>query len=220
MPDSLDDFFMRRFSRAREAGDMAEALEIWKQLVTRNFDRIRIHVRAFQFPGGQRMPVDHRDDATQDAYLRVLSMGAKFRGTCGPEFRAGLKRAVWFACMDYGRDLKEYEEPIAGSIDERYEHADAGRFDNAIERYLSAREQEATDIADSIAYILRERQLCEWAISQVANANYREILILTLLEGLAGNEIAERLAIHRDTVYKRRERALKKLEEVLRGHRP
>jgi DNA-directed RNA polymerase specialized sigma24 family protein len=54
----------------------------------------------------------------------------------------------------------------------------------------------------------------------VENDNYRAVLEPTYLEGLPGDEIAERLDISPDNVYARRSRGVKQLEEILRDHRP
>jgi DNA-directed RNA polymerase specialized sigma24 family protein len=41
---------------------------------------------------------------------------------------------------------------------------------------------------------------------------------MTYLEGLSGDEIAERLNITADNVYARRSRGMKQLEKILRDH--
>ena len=58
--------------------------------------------------------------------------------------------------------------------------------------------------------------LVVWGIAQVGNDGYREVLELTHLEQLSGEEIARRLQISDDNVYQRRRRGLKQLEMILR----
>jgi RNA polymerase sigma factor (sigma-70 family) len=221
MPDALDDFFIRRFARERDRGNMPAALEIWTELCVRSYDRVRGRVKTFQFPGGSRLPRADHDEATQDAFERVLAMGTNFRGHTGAEFRAALKRACWYACMDYGRELMAEDQHIGGSLDERYaDTAEAGRFDSVVEAYLRERaDLEALDEAAEESRAAAE-SLVHWAIGQIDNDNYRIVLELTFIERLSGEEIAERLDITLDNVYQRRKRALAKLEKILRDHRP
>src|SRR4051794_24326391 len=119
-----DDFFIRRYVRERDRGDMTRALEIWEELVVRSFDRVRVQVRTFRFPGGQRLDARHHDDATAAAFTRVYQLGTNFRGHTAAEFRAAAAAAVWHAVMDFGRAQMQYEKGIAGSLDERYAEAD------------------------------------------------------------------------------------------------
>src|SRR3954447_26872494 len=83
-----EDFFIRRYVRERDRGDMTRGLEIWEELVVRSFDRIRAQVRTFRFPGGQRLDTRHHDDATAAAFTRVYQLGTNFRGHTAAEFRA------------------------------------------------------------------------------------------------------------------------------------
>ena len=218
MPD--DDFFIRRFARARDRGDRDAALEIWREACVRKFDLVAGLIRGFTFPGGQPLQPDDRDDAQTECMTRILDMGHNFRGHSGAEFRAAIKRAVWYGCMDVGREVLAYEQHIGGSLDQRYEDGDGGVFDAIVERYLSEREQLAADVAEGAEEMAHFAELFDWAIDQVENENHRVVLELSFRERLSGEEIADRLGISIDNVYQRRSRGLKKVEEILRDHRP
>ena len=58
-----------------------------------------------------------------------------------------------------------------------------------------------------------------WAINQVSNDNYREVLQMTYQQQIPAEEIAERLGISMDNVYARRSRGLKEVETILRDSR-
>ncbi len=218
MPD--DDFFIRRFARERDRGEMDKALEIWREASVRKFDLVAGLIRGFRFPGGQPLQPADREDAQTECMTRVLDMGENFRGNTGAEFRAAIKRAVWFGCMDVGREVLAYEKHIGGSLDERYEESDGGMFDAAVERYLGDREELAADVAENAEEMEQMLELFDWAIDQVGNENYRVVLQLTFRDKLTGEQIADQLGITVQNVYKRRERGLTKVEEILRAHRP
>jgi len=215
-----DDFFIRRFARARDTGDDEAARQIWEDACLRKFDLVKGLARGHRFPGGQWLPVPDAEDAVTEAMERILKMGENFRGTTGAEFRAAIKRAVWFACMDTGRDVLAHEKHIGGSLDERYDDsAEAGPHDAAVERYLRERADVAADARSDDMQSQRAEELVRWAIAQITNEGYRAVLELTYIDRLSGDEIAARLGVDPNNVYKRRERGLKKLEEILRDHR-
>ena len=90
MPD--DDFFIRRFARARDTGDAEAARQIWEDACVRKFDLVQGLARGHKFPGGQRLAAADAEDAVSEAMQRILKMGENFRGTTGAEFRAAIKR--------------------------------------------------------------------------------------------------------------------------------
>jgi RNA polymerase sigma factor (sigma-70 family) len=214
-----DDELFLLYCRNRDGGDTARALELWQDLAVRNFDRVQQLVKAFTFPGGGRIHADRVADATQESFVRVMAMGKTFRESALGQFRLALVQCVRHACMDYGRKELRHDRRAGGSLDERYAGDDeAGPFDAAIARFSRERaELEAEALADEAA---REdaHELAHWGIAQIENANHREVLELTLIEGLAGDEIADRLGISPDNVYQRRHRGLKRLEGILRDH--
>src|SRR4051794_30730645 len=99
-----DQFLLRRFHVARNAGDLGAAREAWKQLTLNNFDRIKQIVKSFKFsPGGRGIPHFEWGSAASEAYLRVISMGVNFREREVGQFRAALVSCVENTCRDFGR---------------------------------------------------------------------------------------------------------------------
>ena len=207
------------YCRHRDGGDIGRALEFWQDLALRNFDRVQQLVKVFTFPGGERLPIDRVPDATQEAFVRVMAMGKTFREGALGQFRVALITCVNNACMDYGRKELRHDRRAAGSLDERYpDDEEAGPFDAALARHLRERaELEAETLAGEAARA-EAHDFVLWGIAQIENDNHREVLELTFIEGLAGDEIVDRLGISPDNVYQRRHRGLKRLEEVLRDH--
>ena len=210
---------LRRFARLRADGD--ERLhDVWEALVIRTFDRVQQSVKSFQFPGGQRLRDDQRDDAMQEVFFRLKDMAATFAGSSEGEYYAALRTCVWFACMDLGRAELRHESKAAGSLDEpAFDGGDRGRFDDALDHDAQRREAEARDRVETELHAQHAHDLVQWGVSQVRNESYREMLELTVFEGLDGDTIAARLDINAANVYTRRRRALEKLEEVLRDRR-
>ena len=211
---------IRRFAalRAKEDDGMHD---VWEVLVLRTFDRVQGLVRTFRFPNGERMPVDQRDDAVQDAYLRLKDMASTFDGASEGEYYAAQSKCVWYACMDAGRAELRHAKRSAGSSDEpAYEDGDRGRFDEALEADARRRDEDALEKLAEEARLQHAEELLAWGVSQIENANYREVLELTHFEKLDGAEIAKRLDTTTANVYQRRKRGTQKLEEVLRDRRP
>jgi RNA polymerase sigma factor (sigma-70 family) len=88
---------------------------------------------------------------------------------------------------------------------------------------LDAYDEELRARADDALREEQSRQeaegLVRWAIGRVRNDNYREVLELTYVAKLDGEQIAERLGITTDNVYQRRRRGVKELEKILRAPR-
>ena len=218
-----DDELIRRFCEHRDRGDLERARELWEHLAIANFDRVQQLVKAFRFPGGQPLPVEDVPDAIQEAFLRVISMGASFRESALGQFRAALRQCITNACMDFGRKELRHARHAAGSLDEMYEPGvEAGPYDAAIARHSLERESLEAEAADDEQRSVDAHDLLAWAIARVENDSHREVLELTYLEGLAADEIADRLGITMDNLYARRSRGVKRLEEILRdpGSRP
>jgi RNA polymerase sigma factor (sigma-70 family) len=218
-----EDELIRRFCEHRDRGDLERARELWEQLAIANFDRVQQLVKAFRFPGGQQLPVNDVQDAIQEAFLRVISMGANFRESALGQFRAALRQCITNSCMDFGRKELRHERHAAGSLDETYEPGDeAGRYDAAIARHSLERESLEAEAANDEQRSADAHDLLAWAITRVENDSHREVLEMTYLEGLAADEIADRLGVTMDNLYARRSRGVKRLEEILRdpGSRP
>jgi RNA polymerase sigma factor (sigma-70 family) len=214
-----DDHILALFCRHRDQSDLARASDLWELLAIRNADRVRQIVHAFRFPGGQALPHDDREDAAQEAFLRVVAMGASFRGAELGQFRAALVRCVRNACMDYGRKLLRHDQHAAGSLDERFADGEAaGPYDGAIARHSLDRALAAADDLADEERRLEAHDLVAWAVGEVEHDSNREVLELTLFAKLPADEIADRLGISMDNVYARRSRGMKRLEEILRDH--
>src|SRR4051794_11234546 len=218
-----DEELIKRFCDHRDRSDLQRARELWEQLAIANFDRVQQLVKAFRFPGGQPLAADDVPDAIQEAFLRVISMGANFRETALGQFRAALRQCVTNSCLDFGRKELRHAKHAAGSLDGAYEPGDeAGPYDAAIARLSLDREAQDAEAADDAQRSAAAHDLLAWGIAHVENDNHREVLEMTFLEGLAADEIADRLGITMDNLYARRSRGVKRLEEILRdpGSRP
>ena len=128
----------------------------------------------------------------------MISMGANFRESALGQFRAALRQCVGNACMDFGRKELRHEQHAAGSLDERYGPGDeAGPYDAAIARHSLERggaRRRAGRRREHAAP--RRTSLVAWAIAQVENDSYREVLEMTYIQRLAADEIADRLGHH------------------------
>ena len=217
-----DELLLRRYADAHDRGEREAATALWEQLAVNNFDRVRQIVKAFRFtPGGRGLPEHEWGSAATEAYMRVVAMGAGFRGREVGQFRAALVSCVQNSCRDYGRRELRHERRAAGSVDERFEpDGEAGPYDAALARYDAELREHALESLAAERDRRQAEELVAWAIAQVGNQGYREVLELTWLEKLSGEEIAARLGITSDNVYARRSRGLKELEKILRGARP
>ena len=113
-PDAL---LLRRYADAHDRGERELAAELWQQLAVNNFDRVQQIVKAFRFtPGGPRLPEHEWGSAANEAYLRVIAMGAGFRNREIGQFRAALVTCVQNACRDYGRKELRHEQARRGEL--------------------------------------------------------------------------------------------------------
>ena len=103
-------------------GERELAAELWQALAVNNFDRVQQIVKAFRFtPGGPGLPEHEWGSAANEAYLRVIAMGAGFRNREIGQFRAALVTCVQNACRDYGRKELRHDRRAAGSFDETFD---------------------------------------------------------------------------------------------------
>jgi RNA polymerase sigma factor (sigma-70 family) len=214
-----DPLLLRRYADAHDRGQHELAAQLWEQLAVNNFDRVRQIVKAFRFsPGGPGLPEHEWGSAASEAYLRVIAMGAGFRNREIGRFRAALVTCVQNACRDYGRKELRHERRAAGSVDEKFDPGGgAGPYDAALAAYDAELRERAGDAVEAERSRTQAEQLVAWAIAQVGNAGYREVLELTWIEKLSGEEIVARLGITPDNVYARRSRGGKEMERILRG---
>ena len=207
-----EDQLFRRFLRAPGA-------ELWQEIALRNLDRIKVHVATFRFPGGRFIPEFEQGIVVTDAWERMTSM--EFRGSSIGELRNAVRKTCWHTCMDWGRRHMARDRHIAGSLDEPG-HAETGsgsKFDPAVAEVSRDREEQAADAAEADELRSSQIALVRWAISQVRNDNYREVLYMTYVQRADAETIAARLEISLDNVYQRRRRGNLELEKILRDHR-
>lgn len=218
MPYEPDQFLLRRYHVARNAGDPDAAREAWKQLTLNNFDRIKQIVKTFRFSAGSRgLPDFEWGSAASEAYLRVIAMGANFHEREIGQFRAALVTCVENTCRDYGRKEFRHDTRTQGSFDKKFEpDGETGPFDAALAAYDAARRLETREAIESELSRQHDEQLVAWAIARVGNANYREVLELTYIAKLQADDIAEQLSISMANLYQRRHRGISELEKILR----
>ncbi len=220
MPGEPDHLLLRRYAVARDNGDLDLAGELWEQLAVNNFDRVKQIVKAFRFtPGGRGIPEHEWGSAASEAYIRVVAMGASFRGIETGRFYAAVVTCVQNACRDFGRKELRHERRLAGSIDKTFEpDGEAGPFDAALAAYDAELRERLAEAVEAEAGRLVAEQLVGWATAQIQNDNYREVLDMTF-QNIPAEEIADQLGISMDNVYARRSRGLKELEKILRDSR-
>lgn len=220
MRDDPDRLLLRRYAVARDLGRAAEAAVHWERLAVSNFDRVTVLCRTFRFPGGTGLSPDEADDAASEAYLRLVAMGASFRGRELGQFRAALVRTVHNTCMDLGRRELRHRRRAAGSLDATWEAGgEGGPYDGVLAAHDADRRAAAEEAHREEGRRVEAEDLVRWAIERVANDKHRAVLELTYLEQLDGEAIADRLSITADNVYQRRRRGVQELERILRAPR-
>jgi RNA polymerase sigma factor (sigma-70 family) len=221
MPFEPDHLLLRRYADARERGDVEAAAEIWKRLAVNNFDRVQQIVKTFRFsPSQPGLPKDEWGSAASEAYLRVIAMGVNFRKREAGQFYAALVTCVQNSCRDFGRKELRHDRRKAGSPEDTYQDGgEGGPFDAALAAYDADLRAHAVDAVESEVGRQEATHLVAWAIGQVTNDNYREVLELTYIHKLSAEEIAGRLGISHENVYARRSRGVKELEKILRDLR-
>jgi RNA polymerase sigma factor (sigma-70 family) len=218
MPYEPDHVLLGNFVDAHERGDLAAAAACWERLAVNNFDRVKNIVKGFRFsPGGPGIPPGEQGSAASEAFLRVIAMSARFRKRELGRFYAALVTCVENACRDFGRKELRHQRRTAGSLDQRYEpDGDAGPYDAALAAYDADLRRQTQEALEAEADRQHAERLVAWAIAQIKNDNYREVLELTYLQKLSGEAIARRLGISDDNVYQRRRRGILELERILR----
>jgi RNA polymerase sigma factor (sigma-70 family) len=216
-PDRL---LLRDYHAAIARGDLPAAGQAWDQLAEQNWDRIKQTVKLFRFSAGNKgIREFDQGSAASEAFLRVRAMGANFRKQEVEAFYAALVHTTQFACRDYGRKEFRHTKRAAGSLDHRFDpDSEVGPYSGALAAWEAARRDQAADrIHDEIEQ-QREESLMLWAIGQIKNDKYREVLKLTYNEKLTTDEIAKRLGISKENAYQRRSRGLRDLKKILDEH--
>src|SRR4051794_38335775 len=221
MTPEPDRFLLRRYHVSRASGDWIAADQAWEQLAIQNIDRIKNAVKTFKFSaGGKGLPNFEWDSAASEAYLRVIAMGSDFREREPGQFYAALVHCVHNACRDFGRKEFRHDKRAAGSLDQRFDpESEHGPYDAALAAYDAKLREQSKDAVHEEHDRQEAEQLVAWAIKQIKNDNYREVLELTFNDHLNAEQIAERLGISTVNVYQRRSRGMKELEKILRATR-
>ncbi len=205
MPDELTP--IEDLIRRARAGD-AEALAC---LVERYREFVRLLVRA-RCGGRLRARVDS-SDLVQETLLRVSQNVAQFQGACEEEWRAWLAR------------IAEHEV-----IHQYRHHLGAAKRDATREQRLEPPQSSADGVSrleqwwaksqssPSQAAMRKERVLVLAEALRRLPDDYREVLVLRHLEGLAFPDIAQRLGRTPGAVRILWTRALKKLRAELGGN--
>jgi RNA polymerase sigma factor (sigma-70 family) len=213
-----DHLLLQRYAASRDRGEAQAAAQIWEQLAVNNFDRIKQIVKAFRFSaGGKGLPEHEWGSAASEAYLRVVAMGANFQAQEAGRFYAALVTCVQNSCKDYGRKELRHDKRAAGSVDKTFDpDGEAGPYDAALAAYDAGLRERATDAVEDELERRHAEHLVGWAIGQISNDNYREVLEMTYFHKLSAEEIADQVGISVDNVYARRSRGGKELEKILR----
>jgi len=221
MPCVPDHLLLRRYCDARDSGEPELARSLWEQLAVNNFDRVKQIVKTFRFtPGGSGLPDHEWGSAASEAYMRVIAMGRSFRHREIGRFYAALVTCVQNSCRDFGRKELRHDKRVAGSVDSTFDpDGEAGPFDKALAAYDQHLREQTDDALHTEHSRIEAEQLVAWAIGQITNDNYREVLEMTWLNQLPADEIADLLGISMENVYARRSRGIKELEKILRDLR-
>lgn len=201
-----DEHQLREFLAARRAGDEVSARRWWDELVRDNFDRVRgmVVLRS----RGHLSP-DEQDEALQRALIRLSGrMFHTFEGTSMGEWINATKTLVFGACVDTQR-----RRQVVSRRETSLEAGEDGaRFTGEVLDALAKRhlEQEA-DGADADGHEWAVGFL-DWAVPRLS-ARRRAVIELDR-QGVACEEIQERLGVSRDVVYASRSRALKDLTRL------
>ena len=173
-------------ARAKE-GD----LPAFNQLIL-NYQSISYNV-AYRIVGDQ----DSAADVTQDSFLKAYKALDSFRGT---SFKPWLLRIVTNTCYDYLRASKRKPTTNLDDLLASTEH--------------SWRLHDPGEQPEEHAERVELSQLLQWAINQLP-PDQRTVVVLSDVQGLAYDEIAEVMDISLGTVKSRLSRARAKLRTYL-----
>jgi RNA polymerase sigma factor (sigma-70 family) len=170
-------------------------------------DRVRAIVTLFRFPDrpGVRIPREHVDDVSQEAFARILEMLDGFRGMKHQQLSAAVATATRFTCMDWcRRELGRARREVV-SLDSAADGAgalDASEIEIARRSSLEHHDQlAARQELESLAVALRDLP-----------THQRDVVRLTAV-GYDSEEIASLLGLSRVNVNQLRSRALRRIRE-------
>jgi RNA polymerase sigma factor (sigma-70 family) len=218
MPFKPDRMLLREYHAAMADGELQAAAAAWDQLAEQNWDRIKQAVKLFRFSTASNKGIPELDQgsAASYAYLRVRALGANFRKQEVEAYYAAIWNTTQYACRDFGRRDFRHTKRSAGSLDQRFDpESEVGPYSGALAAWEAARREEAAEREVEDLELQREDGLILWAISQLKNDKYREVLEMTYDEKLTADEIAKRLGISVENAYQRRSRGLRELKKIL-----
>ncbi len=216
--DRLSDDELLRLVVITRDGDRtlaAKAQAAWKTLVARDIERVRGIVAMFRFPGHPTVRVELHDVdmVAQNIYLRAVKMA--FRGTIELEFRAAMRKCVFYECMDHCRRKMEEDMRRAGSLDEEIA-TDEGdgrpRFDEDIAKL----DEQRIEDEQALERLAERRVAVDKAIAKVEDERKRRVLEMTR-DGCPTEEIMAELGTSEANVYQLRRRALALVQRILDG---
>lgn len=192
---------------SRDAEVREAARRAWRRLVALEHDRVRAIVTLFRFPDrpGVRIPREHVDDVSQEAFARILEMLDGFRGMKHQQLSAAVATATRFTCMDWcRRELGRARREVV-SLDSAADGAgalDASEIEIARRSSLEHHDQlAARQELESLAVALRDLP-----------THQRDVVRLTAV-GYDSEEIASLLGLSRVNVNQLRSRALRRIRE-------
>lgn len=196
-----EDEHLRRFLRARRAGDPVEMRRCWEELVIDFRDRMDGLVAVTH--KGRLSDFEH-EDAVQRAMVRFSEklMGT-FHGTSMGELVNATKKLCWYACVDVQEAAAEHRRRHT-SLDTATVEDDrpAPKWEADAARDAFARETEERDLDSFLA----------WALPQVLAS--RRAVVERTFAGVPLAEIYAELGLSRDNAYQLRSRGLKDLAKL------
>jgi len=199
-----DDEHLRRFLRARAAGDAAAMRQWWEELVIDFFDRMDALV---ELAHRGRLDAGEHELAVHLAMVRFgTRLMGTFDGTSMGELVNACKTMARNICIDVQRSSIAARKGAGVSLDEGWDAGDADGPAPAGDAAEARRQYEADETSREIAGFL------DWALPRL-NDNRRPVVEMTI-NGASLPEICAELGIERDNAYQRRHRGLKDLSKL------
>jgi DNA-directed RNA polymerase specialized sigma24 family protein len=206
-----DETILRLFVAARRACDGPAVDRLWRELVTLNFPRVQ---QLVYLESNGRLSREEEQDAVQLAAMRIMLLPRRRRGFDGSskgELISLFKLVVHGACVDTQRGETRHSRNRA-SLHTAGEDGDERYTRDAYEALLrDDAEREDAERTQQELRALSEKFLA-WALPRL-NKNQRAMIECDL-QGLAVEEIQDRMGRKRDAVYKLRERSMKALMKL------
>jgi RNA polymerase sigma factor (sigma-70 family) len=207
-----EEVILRRLVAARAKGDERALREAGRELLTITFDRLRTMVVR---ESHDRLSREEQEDALQTACIklgRLVTRANGFRGSTMGEYVNLAKRVVKGACVDTQRSEARHSRRRA----ELHRTGDGEDGEHYTRKAYEAIRKQSEELEAELAAAGELQELGaafrEWALPRLTPAQ-REIVECDL-EGLAVEQIMERLGKKREAVYKQRERAMDALKKL------